>query len=248
MLNSILPMMIFILLTILYLIVVYINGESIVLTVIYYCVLLISQVFFTFLASKDLCGTAQMSSVFTWGLVPWVFIFFSMNILLLLFPGWKSPFSNTFGYGVVNLLGVSNTLNTLLKSKFTSKDKGLNKIAEKIYEDKSILINEFTPLNFETSIQKLKPLLDTNNSNYSNTLEVFKKMIRLKDEISRGIWYLLTGVLTISISEMGLASTTCNKTSKQIKKEVSKYNEKTIQEQKREQEEQGKQTVYKIRD
>jgi hypothetical protein len=135
-----------------------------------------------------------------------------------------------------------------LKSKFTSKDKGLNKIAEKIYEDKSILINEFTPLNFETSIQKLKPLLDTNNSNYSNTLEVFKKMIRLKDEISRGIWYLLTGVLTISISEMGLASTTCNKTSKQIKKEVSKYNEKTIQEQKREQEEQGKQTVYKIRD
>tara|TARA_Y100000780_G_C13694333_1_gene420830 strand:- start:6539 stop:7285 length:747 start_codon:yes stop_codon:yes gene_type:complete len=248
MLDSILPMSIFILLTILYLIVVYINGESIVASVIYYCILLISQLFFTFLASKKLCGTAQISSVFVWGLVPWVFIFFSMNILLLLFPGWKSPFSNTFGYGIVHLLGVSDILNNLLKSKFTSKDSGLNKIAEKIYEDKSILINEFTPLNFETSIQKLKPLLDTSNKDYKSNLDAFKKMVRLKDEISRGIWYLLTGILTLSVSNMGLVSSSCNKSSEQIKEEVSKYHEKTIQEQREEQEQKSKQTIYKVRD
>lgn len=248
MLNTIMPTIIFISLTLLYLALVYFNGESTVTYVIYFCLLITSQIFFTFLASKELCGSAQMSSVFVWGLVPWIFIFLSINILLRFFPGWKAPFSNTFGYGLVNLMGVSKTLNIMLKSNFTSKDSGLNKIAEKIYEDQSILINEFTPENFEISISKLKPLLDSSKKGYSEALEYFKKLVRLKDEVSRGIWYILTGILTISVSNMGIASSECNKTPTQIKEEVKSYHEKMGDLHSKNKEDDNKKTIYKVRD
>lgn len=248
MLNSILPMAIFIVLTLVYLGIIYINGESLTLTVVYYCILMTVQIFFTYLASSDLCGSPQINSVFIWGLIPWIFIYLTINLLLVFFPGWKSPFSNTFGYMIVNLLGVSDTLNEILKSNFSSKDSGLNKIAEKIYEDQSILINEFTPENFEISINKLKPLLDTSKKGYTEALKKFKQLVKLKDEISRGIWYILTGVLTISVSNMGIASTKCKKTPDQIKKEVDSYHEKMGDLHKQDKENDKKAQIYKIRD
>lgn len=223
MLNSIIPMGVFIFITLVYLFLIYINGENMTLNVVYYCLIIGTQLTFTYLASKSLCGTAQISSVFLWGLVPWVFIFLSINILLKLFPGWKAPFSNTFGYAIVNLMGVKNALNTVLKSNFKSSNSGLNKIAEKMYQDESILINEFTPVNFDIAIQKLKPILDTGKAGYSEALDKLRHLVRLKDEISRGLWYLLSGLLTISVSNMGIASSGCVKSAQQIKEEVDQY-------------------------
>lgn len=223
MLNSIIPMSVFIFITLVYLFLIYINGENMVLNVIYYCLIIGTQILFIYLASKSLCGTAQITQVFTWGLLPWVFIFLTINVLLKLFPGWKAPFSNTFGYGIANIMGVKDVLNTLLKSNFKSSNVGLNKIAEKMYQDESILINEMTPTNFEVAIQKLKPILDTGKAGYNEAITKLKHLVRLKDEVSRGIWYLLTGLLTISVSNMGIASSGCVKSAQQIKQEVSQY-------------------------
>jgi hypothetical protein len=204
---------------------IYLNGESTVINVIYYASLIGSQMLFVYLSSKSLCGTPQIGPIFLWGLLPWVFIFMSLNVMLKIFPGWKSPFSNTFGYLVVSLMGVKDTLNSLLKTKFTSNDNGLNKIAEKIYEDHSILINEMTPENFYISIDRMKPMFDTAGSTYNASLKKLEHLVRLKDEVSRGIWYILTGILTISISNMGIVSSKCVKTAGQIKEEVNKYHQ-----------------------
>lgn len=246
MLNSIIPMLVFIFITLVYLILVYINGESMVINIIYYSLIISTQLLFIYLASKSLCGSAQIGSVFTWGLVPWIFIFLGINVLLKLFPGWKSPFSNTFGYGIVNLMGVKNTLNELLKSNFKSKDYNLNKIAEKMYQDESLLINEMTPVNFDSAIQRLKPIIDTAKSGYSETIDRLRHLVRLKDEISRAIWYLLSGLLTISVSNMGIASSGCEKSSSQIKKEVDEYHKQMDESHSKAQNETP--TKYTIRD
>ena len=47
-------------------------------------------------------------------IIPWVLIFGVINIILIIFPGWISPFANTFGYGVMNLLGLKQLLSIIL--------------------------------------------------------------------------------------------------------------------------------------
>jgi len=214
----------------LYLVVVYIQGENNGLTMIYYALILTTQLTFVYLTSKSLCGTPQLKSIFLWGFIPWIFIFLVINVIIKIAPGWKSPFSNTFGYGIISLMGIKDTMNNLLKSNFKSSNPGLNKIAEKMYQDQSLLVNEITPVNFELAIKRISPLLDSNKPGYSTHLDRLKHLVRLKDEVSRGIWYILSGLLTISVSNMGIASVKCIKTSKQIKDDVAKYKQQIAQE------------------
>jgi len=230
MINTIFPILIFLIITLLYLVVVYIQGENNGLTMIYYALILTTQLTFVYLTSKSLCGTPQLKSIFLWGFIPWIFIFLVINVIIKIAPGWKSPFSNTFGYGIISLMGIKDTMNNLLKSNFKSSNPGLNKIAEKMYQDQSLLVNEITPVNFELAIKRISPLLDSNKPGYSTHLDRLKHLVRLKDEVSRGIWYILSGLLTISVSNMGIASVKCIKTSKQIKDDVAKYKQQIAQE------------------
>ena len=96
---------------------------------------------------------------------------------------------------------------------------------QNIYQDESLLINEMTPSNFDSAIQKLKPILDTKSSNYSDNIEKLKKMVLLKDVISRFIWYSLTGGLVVSLSNMGLATTKCQKDISDLTQEMDSYND-----------------------
>lgn len=217
---------IFIIITILYFIIRYNLDESVKSTVdiIYYCLFAISQLFFIYIQSKELCKEPQIGTVFIWGLIPIFFIFFGMITLLKIFPGWKSPFSNTFGYLTTRLMGIGNTFNSLLKTNFKSNDEGLNKVMQSVYEDQSLLINEITPSNFDLAIQKLKPMFNTTLASYGENIEKLKSMVNLKDEVSRFIWYVLTGGLVISISNMGAVSSKCEKSPEAMKREMDKYN------------------------
>ena len=38
---------------------------------------------------------------FIYSFVPFIFIFGSLLVAMILFPGWKAPFSNTLGYFIV---------------------------------------------------------------------------------------------------------------------------------------------------
>ena len=56
--------------------------------------------------------------------------------ILTVFPGWKAPFSNTVGYGLINILGklivgqgIGDALIAVLKD-----DKN-NKLLKKVYSD-----------------------------------------------------------------------------------------------------------------
>ena len=47
-------------------------------------------------------------------IIPWVFIFGVINLILIIFPGWLSPFANTFGYLAMKIFGLNDLLNSIL--------------------------------------------------------------------------------------------------------------------------------------
>lgn len=201
-----------------------------VLKYLYYLLVIGTQVLMAYIISKNTCGTAQISDVFIWGFVPWIIVFVGFNLILRLFPGWKSPFSNTFGYLVVKMAGVNNIFNSMLKPSIKSDDAGLNKIVEKVFEDNSILINQITPSNFDNVIKKLGKLWDSGSKTFNEDKDRLRYFVGIKDTVSEFIWSLLIGIITVSMSSMGVISSKCVKSTEQIHKEALAY-KKTLKEQ-----------------
>ena len=123
------------------------------------------------------CGGSAGANIGTAALVtffPWVFLFGILIIILLMYPGFKSAFSDVVGYFVI--AGKANKLLTSIlididvednieKANFNEVDKLLMKKAAdailKLCGNKSIIINKMTPLNFLNIWDMLKPLMNT---------------------------------------------------------------------------------------
>lgn len=220
-------LMIFVIITVLYFIFLYFLDKKFSngITIIYYLLVIISQLLLVYKQTQTICKSGQIGTTFIWGLIPWFVVFFGLNVALRVFPSWKAPFSNTFGYLVTYLMGIRSTFNSMLKSNYKTDDAGVNKVMQDIFQDQSILINEMTPKNFDTAISKLSSILNTKAEGFQDNMEKLKKLVYLKDEVSRFIWYLLTGGLVISMSNMGVISAKCSKSLTQMDKEMTEYQE-----------------------
>jgi len=233
---SVTAIIIFIVITILYFISYVLTPNkkvSKVLTIIYYFLIFGSQISIVLLATKQQCGEYQLGTALQYGIIPWIVIFGGLVALLHVFPGWKAPFSNTFGYFVTYLMGIKTVFNKILKSDFKSSNIKLNKIMQDVYQDKAMLINEITPNNFEKAITELSPIMNssvvTNNKiNWGNdALKTLKKLVIVKDEVSRFIWYVLIGTLITSMSNLGIMAQPCNHSVKQMEANVANHQTKT---------------------
>lgn len=222
---STVAVILFIIITIIYYILLYIIGDKNKnwLRIVYYILIIGTQILMGYFTSKQACGTPQIGEIFIWAFIPWILIFIGLTVFLDIMPSWKQPFSNTFGYLITRFMGITSMLNKMIKSSYTTKNVALNKVIEEIYEDQSLLINKFTPGNFEQLINQLKPIF--NPKQLSLFKNDFRTMIELKDNISEFIWYIMVGILTSSMASMGLLSSKCQKSVKQIEKEVSQYKE-----------------------
>ena len=89
--------------------------------------------------------------------LPWIIIFCSLLLVLNFFPGWKAPFSNTFGYLVALMMGVKTIITNIIQSdyeksvnssKVDENVKMMANVINNIYSDPSLIINEITPENF----------------------------------------------------------------------------------------------------
>ena len=76
-----------------------------------------------------------------------------------------------------------------------------------VYDDPSLMINQFTPSNFDEMYASLKDVLQDTDKK-----EAFRNIIRLKDLVSEWIWYLLGGSVAISSSYTILMNAECSKT------------------------------------
>jgi hypothetical protein len=180
--------------------------------------------------TTSICGSVQWRTAITATVFPWGLIFGIFILLLTMFPGWLTPFSNTFGYAVVRMQGINSTLVDILAepSKITNagpQTESMNQALAHIYSDKSLLVNEITPENFEYFWKNMKNVIK--ESVYNDNDQLLKKelysFVVLKYSISKFVWYMLIGFLITSVSFNYIANSTCQKTASDMQKHHEEY-------------------------
>ena len=151
------------------------SKDSGLLNFIYICILILGSYFINTTVSKALCKSKsiQWSNILIATLIPWIVIFFSLYVLLKVFPGWITPFSNTIGYLIISMLGVETTLKDILNDK-TKDDPTLAAAIANINHNKSNFINQ---IDIETNkfTDFIKDLADSSIIDLSKAEELVKK-------------------------------------------------------------------------
>lgn len=220
---SILSLVLFIILTLAYSIIKYFVGGRII-TFIYFGLIFITQFFLNLSLTDEICGFKQPALAFSTTLIPWVIIFGSLNVLFMVFPGWKAPFSNTFGYLAARVGGIKATFNAILPPKIS------NKALQAIYEDNSLIINEITPSNFNDFWNKMQSSGMLANGVSETAKTALFKLVNLKDIVAEFVWYLLAGVLISSITFNYISGSKCKRSAEFMKKQHDEWKDNTKKE------------------
>ena len=222
-------------LTVLYFAMKYMMPEkATALFVVYFILILVSQFILNIYLAKQLCnspsnvGTAAVATI-----IPWILIFGLLNLLLTMFPGWLAAFSNTIGYAVASVIGVSSLFTEKLLNVGTPPNKDALKVIQNILSDPSTIINTLNDENivnfwnksvdvklFKDGLQKVQ---NVNPSNSPPLFSELKKYIMLKNLVSYFIWYLLTGILITSISYNYMLTVPCVQTPKQARAAAAQF-------------------------
>jgi len=157
-------------------------------------------------SAKKICkdSSQKITNVLLYTLFPYVIIFVSIICFINIFPGWLRPFSNTFGYAFAMFLSVKSVFTELLKTQ------GDNPLLGQIYSDKSMIINEMSPDNYDDFMANLKGsgILKQNVKDLSEYVDL-KNIIKIKNIVAEVIWYILAGVLSITVSNSIIMNYKC---------------------------------------
>lgn len=194
------------------------GSKSFILSLLYILLVVGSQLYINVRNSAALCNnTPQMVSSFIYTLIPNFFILGFIIVIMKVLPGWKAPFSNTFGYGLAKMMGAGGALNDLLKDKKVN-GVAMGELIQKICDNKSIIINEMTPLNFKSFLKKMNTdnLLKTNYAKREGYKTLWNLVV-MKDSFAEFMWVSLCGTLVISTTYNALLEISCNIPIKQRK-------------------------------
>lgn len=217
------------------------SGE-LILFICYYILVLVSQAIINVENSKSICGSSQgiiYSTFVSWFLVFGVFVF-----MLMIFPGWNTPFSQSIGYTISQFAGADLLLRKVVNRKIIPfKDNGqpdsdnANQTQQKILDlytnDPSYLINEI-PLElnpngdwiFWTSDSLIdSKFKDINNPENVKIRDKLYNLIYIKESTAHFIWYTLIGILSCLINFNYILTTDCVKSMEQIDESVATQNE-----------------------
>ena len=89
------------------------------ITFLFFLVLIIGEYFINLAMSKDICGFDQEKTAVIATILPWLLVLGDLKSALIVFPGWLSPFSNTFGYIFVSVVtDMKDVFNNILTPQF----------------------------------------------------------------------------------------------------------------------------------
>jgi hypothetical protein len=229
----------FFLITLVYFVAKYQTPDtmSTMLNIIYVVAIISTQVSINAALAKSVCNNPNSTNVGILATIfPMLFIFGFLELMLNIYPGWVEPFSNTFGYGIVKLSGLSTTIKNLIKSPQTSASgKSVAVALNNIYNDPSIFINQFSYDNkqaFDTTWNNsyadgnglFVPSAKRANEE-SNLYKEFRHSVKLKDIVGKFIWYILVGVLVTSKSYNNIINEPCSLNPDVASKMAKQYQE-----------------------
>jgi hypothetical protein len=134
--------------------------------------------------------------------VPWTVLLGGIIVVLRVLPGWKQPFSNTFGYLVVLIGGGKQKLREMLQTETTPSLKF-------VQEDPWTLLVNFSTVTFDTTLAALKRDYTINEEKVG----AFRKIVLLKDLMSELIWFMLVGSIAITLSFTTMSAYKCQSSS-----------------------------------
>lgn len=89
------------------------------ITFMFFIVLITGEYFINLAMSKDICGFDQEKTALVATLLPWFLVLGVLKAALIVFPGWLTPFSNTFGYVFVSVVtDLKQVFNDILTPQF----------------------------------------------------------------------------------------------------------------------------------
>lgn len=172
--------------------------------------------------------------------VSWTLIFGIIIIILLVYPGFISAFSDVIGYYYVS--GSANKiLNELLIDKDVQKKIDSSNLTPeqknnmmdaastimKICGNTSILINQIVPDNFDDYWNVLKPLMkekyQIDGPETSNIKNDLFEIVLTRINIGEAMWYIYTGILIISLVQIKIMSRPCESDKQAMKANYQAY-------------------------
>ena len=206
--------------------------------------------------------------------VPWTLIFGVVIAVIMVYPGFKSAFSDVIGYFYVS--GAANNILTELlinpelektlnknpsstnnseplKEQFGGATKQqLQDAADaivKICGNTSILINQIVPSNFMDYWVTLKPLRKEKYQDDTNpeTINIQNRLFELvvtRDNVGESMWYIYTGILITMIVQLKIATRGCKMNPITMKQNYDTY--LANEKQHETQQKQSTSTVYAI--
>ncbi len=175
--------------------------------------------------------------------IPWTLIFGVIIIVLIIYPGFKSAFSDVVGYFYVSG-PATQTITELLVNRDVEKKLTGNETKEerealedaadtivKICGNTSILINQIVPDNFIEYWKILNPLKKAQyrDDNSPETKEIKEKLFELvvtRDNIGEAMWYTYTGILLTSIVQLKITTRGCNTNTATMEKNYKDFLDK----------------------
>ena len=115
--------------------------QNIIMKLSYILFVIIGEYFINLNLSNSMCGVKQWRSTLFITIVPWLLIFGTMQLFITIFPGWMSPFSNTFGYLVAKLMGLPELMKLIVVPQGTGE---VERALLNVTTDDSLLINQFS--------------------------------------------------------------------------------------------------------
>jgi len=216
--------------------------QKYIMMVILFCILFGIHMLGNVISFQNSCGGSiadNIGKVFISTFVPWLLIFGTLMVVLIIFPGFKGAFSNVIGYYavyrganeiLVNILGNGTVDTEIDTSNAAEDDKNTLKKASdavlKLVGNTSILINQITPENFSDMWNMMTPIMKPGmrgSAGDGAKAELLKNVI-LRDNIGEFCWYLYTTLLLMVIVKTMVAKQKCTTSLSQLKENVEEYN------------------------
>lgn len=226
------------------------GNTTFIYSICYFVVIALVMFSNNYRATKEVCHEINFYKTFLSTLFPWALIFGLVSVMLLMFPGWKAPFSNTFGYMLASIGGLNSVANQLFKNRdienfstaaernIPARERLAAEAISHVYQNPSLLIDEVTPDNFNDFWNTMQKggLIHTEEewkaggqveegpcTSLTDCKKRLYSLIVLKDVIAEAIWYWLAGNLTVSVTQNYILNSGCQTSAATMKKRHEDY-------------------------
>jgi hypothetical protein len=190
------------------------------------------------------CGgsiTENMGAAGVLTFLPWTLIFGVLIVILTVYPGFKSAFSDVIGYFWVSSSANKVITELLVDPKIQKKmDEDTTTTPEqkeammtaadtiiKICGNTSVLINQIVPSNFQSYWNILTPLLkpkyQTNNPETEKIKNELFEIVVTRDNVGESMWYMYTGLLLTSLVQLKMTTRGCVSNPKTMEANYQKF-------------------------